>query len=200
VNAQYVDYTKADPNIYFTAGQTNCMVNLTFVYEVAFYRNSMGYFTFTRGSKPTSTSGVAFTPVFSETTVDCSRTSSQPLPGTSCLAPGSTISLGPFSSTQGVGFYLKQDSICGGTTTFYSVDALNKVTSRWKPIPAAHGRMIAVLRVRHRTRTHRTRTQLRCLLIAHAHTNRTPTRCVRTWASKTRRTAVTATTTTTSSR
>jgi hypothetical protein len=148
VNTQYVNPANADPNIYFTAGQTNCMVNLTFVYEVAYYRNSMGYFTFPRGSKPTSTGSVTLNPVFSETTVDCSRGSNQALPGTSCLAPGSTISLGPFSSTQAVGFYLRQNSICGGTTTFYSVDAINKVTSRWKPIPAAHGRMVAVLRVR----------------------------------------------------
>ncbi|ELR17845.1 mannosebinding protein [Acanthamoeba castellanii str. Neff] len=142
VKMAYVDHTTTDPNIFFAPNQVDCYVNVSFVYEVAAYRNRMGVFKFNRTSVPTSVSGVVSpSTLFAETSVDCTRTD-----GGSCLAPGSTRTLGPFSSSDGVGFYLDPNQVCGSPGRFYSVDALNTATARWRLIPSLHKRLVAVLR------------------------------------------------------
>jgi hypothetical protein len=146
VKDKFVNTTTTDPNLFFMdPAATGCYVNVTFVYEVASYRNVMGYFAFSKSSRPTTVSGVSGTlrKVFSDATVDCLGQ------GRPCLPPGSTVTVGPFTGSQGVGFYLTQNGVCASTPpTFYSLDKLNSPTSRWRPIPRAAGRLVAVLRVR----------------------------------------------------
>jgi hypothetical protein len=140
VNTKWVNQTTTDPNIYFknVSSDTQCYINVTFVYEVASYRNRMGYFKFNKASGAMTSSASL---IFGESSVDCQTT------GKSCLPPGSTkITIGPFRGNESVGFYLEQNRVCGTYDTFYSVDSLNKQDKRnWKPIPKT-GRLVAVLR------------------------------------------------------
>ncbi len=92
VDYRWVNNVTTDPNIYFMEDEaTHCYLNVTFVYEVAAYRDQMGMITF-NGTFP-NRQITSQTVLFQEDTVD-----------DGCLPPGATVVAGGLNTAYFINF------------------------------------------------------------------------------------------------
>jgi hypothetical protein len=149
IATKWVAQYTVDPNIYFLPNIKPCAINVTFVSSVTSARNRIGWFQFNKNG-PVGGKIIAGTNVtlFADATKAILTGETEP-----CVYQGSTVTLGPFSDSISLGFYLDLDGQCKGAnaTRLYSLDEENLKydTTNWNPTTKPYGRTVAVVRVRH---------------------------------------------------
>jgi hypothetical protein len=150
IDPKWVAQYSASPNIFFLPSAQPCAVNVTYISSVTSNRNRLGWFLFDR-TLPTRAKVINGTQqtLFSDINRSILTAFNQTQP---CLTQGSTVTLGPYDSDIGVGFYLDVDGHCGGAaaTRLWSLDEENLKydTTNWNAVTKPYGRTAAVLRVR----------------------------------------------------
>jgi hypothetical protein len=148
IASKWVANNTVDANIHFLPNTKPCAVNITFVSSVTSARNRIGWFQFNKNG-PRGGKIIAGTKVtmFEDATKAIVSGETEP-----CLYQGSTVTLGPFSPSISIGFYLDTDGRCLGAngTRLYSLDEENLKydTTKWNPTTKPYGRTVAVVRVR----------------------------------------------------
>ncbi|KAL6072954.1 hypothetical protein QOT17_005216 [Balamuthia mandrillaris] len=164
---EYVNQETTDPNLYFDEDpDAECFLNITFTYELAGYRNRMGYFVFKSEDIPDEVEEENDIPSSLKDSMRVVFNDASTTP--SCLNQGATVSIGPFAGDQAIGFFLLPNDVCETNnptrssgkprrpeSAYWSIDIFNshKVQSNWKTYPST-GRMVAVVKDPVRNRFH----------------------------------------------